>query len=267
MILGVDHIALSCINLQQSVKVLEKSGYICRFTESKLLHHPAKLFLLRNDTSTHAIAYCQPPDGVAIELICNNTPLNGPGSLYQVVFSSAPHETEVVSDKDDFICNLLRKLFNHTVQKALWHPFNIPIWHTSFLSKLDSSLISLVVIQESDISAAERFWMKGLGASIIRRKEVEWILLAFRSPIKTWKLDVLLVQSICDTTIPYLDDAGFPCLALITTNLTEDVHKAVSEGALEASEPFSFVVGGKKLMIALLRGPGNELIELIQINK
>ena len=67
--------------------------------------------------------------------------------------------------------------------------------------------------------------------------------------------------------MPHLDDAGFPCLALISNRVAEDQNNAIEMGGRDASEKFALEIGGKMLEIVVLRGPDNELVELIEFQR
>jgi hypothetical protein len=69
------------------------------------------------------------------------------------------------------------------------------------------------------------------------------------------------------TPQPRLDDPGCPCLALLTTNVEQDLERACASGGHSASPVFNLVVGNRALRIALLRGPVDEIVELIEVQR
>ena len=58
MILGVEHIALSCENVDNSSEVLRKSGYDVTFVEKDVPNNKAKESFLKLYTPVHSIGYC-----------------------------------------------------------------------------------------------------------------------------------------------------------------------------------------------------------------
>ena len=89
--------------------------------------------------------------------------------------------------------------------------------------------------------------------------------MAFRSPVKNWSLIVILAETINDDSLPMLDDAGFPCLALLTTNLERDREKLKEAGTNNSSGQFQLTVNQKQLKVEIFRGTNGELIELVEI--
>ena len=106
---------------------------------------------------------------------------------------------------------------------------------------------------------------------MLKRGEMEqgkgWLQLAFQAPVPAWRLEVILVESEAARPPAFLDDPGFPCLALISSSLARDQDTAGEMGARESSEEFFLEVGEKVLKILMLRGPDQELLELIEIPK
>ena len=65
----------------------------------------------------------------------------------------------------------------------------------------------------------------------------------------------------------YLDQAGFPCLAFISNDLVSDRLQLIQCGAQNISEISDHTINGKALKVAFGRGPSQELVELIEIEK
>lgn len=73
MILGVDHVAFSCENIESCCSELEKKGFRTEFMQQNLPNHPAKKNFLKNYCPRHAIGYCRGSSGPAIELISHGS--------------------------------------------------------------------------------------------------------------------------------------------------------------------------------------------------
>ena len=93
-----------------------------------------------------------------------------------------------------------------------------------------------------------------------------WQNFTFSSPVKRWALDFILIENKEGQEPVTLDAPGFRCLALITTDLLGDLKKLTDVGGTDVTEPFVIPMNHKMLQVALLRGPGNEIIELIEFN-
>ena len=62
-----------------------------------------------------------------------------------------------------------------------------------------------------------------------------------------------------------LDDTGFNCLSILSTDLEKDSARLHQMGVIDSSGIFELSIGGKKLKIEIIRAPDNELIELIEV--
>ena len=58
MILGVDHIALSCEDIVQATEFLKQYGFSIQFIDKSVPNPPAKEKLLRSYHPIHSLAYC-----------------------------------------------------------------------------------------------------------------------------------------------------------------------------------------------------------------
>ena len=89
---------------------------------------------------------------------------------------------------------------------------------------------------------------------------------AFMGPFSQWRCDVQFEHA--SVAAPdMLDDAGYTCLALISSNLEKDIENAEKSGAYDVCIPFQTVVNNRSLTIGLFRTPGGVLIELIMVGK
>ncbi len=215
MILGVDHVALSCDDLRRAAQNLEREGFRLKFVEERLPNAEAKKPFLREYRPDHGLAYCQGRAGVAVELTRHGRPLtNGPG-FYRVRF--------------------------------------------------DGPSVRDLGVPCRDLPASISFWTEGLGF----RKESEGpgeARLRMPAPLPAWQLDVRLEAAAAPPATPFLDDDGAACLALLSNRLEEDMSRALQCGGRSGAR-FAARVNGQDLRIGLLRGPSDELVELIEIQK
>jgi hypothetical protein len=92
-----------------------------------------------------------------------------------------------------------------------------------------------------------------------------WRLLRLGGLLPAWKLDLLVIAKTRDLPVPMMDMPGMTCLTLLTNRLDADAARLAEHGASFMSEPFSLPVNGQRLRIQMLRGPGGEPTELIQL--
>lgn len=269
MILGVDHIALSCGDIYQGAQLLNESGYRIKFLQTNVPNHPAKQLFLKSYDSMHSLAYCQITNGVSIELTQHFSPLSDTASFYQVLMGVLPSNS-IPFDRDmpPSWGNAWRIILGCRNPAAfLWRPLHTQFWYDEHINKHLNRFIRAVLVSVINLAISERFWVAGLGFHIVNSGITEdgrkWALIAFRAPVQAWSLEVILLED-DSKTHPYVDDPGFPCLALISNSLIKDKEFILTMGARNISEEFSLEVGEKKVKIIMLSGPDNELLEIIE---
>ena len=274
MILGVDHIALSCEDVVYGAKLLGEVGYRAKFVQEDVPNHPAKRYLLMSYDPLHSVAYCQAQGSVSVELTQHSSPLLDAVSPYQVLLNTPPaNVAPSVEDLSPSWENAWRAALRCSQPvAALWRPFHAQFWYDAGRDEPSLGFVRALLVPITDLSVSERFWVKGLGCRVVNRGVAEdkrrWAHVAFHALVPAWSLDVVLVEGEGGGALPYyLDDAGFPCLAVITNRMTEDQDSAMEMGGRDASEKFALEVGGKVLGIVVLRGPDNELVELIEFQR
>lgn len=274
MILGVEHIALSCESVIQGVHHLREIGYQAKFVQEAVPNHPTKKGILTTYDPLHSIAYCQSNRSVALELTQHSAPLDSALSPYQVLFSTAP--ANVIPFKGE-TPSCWANIW-HTVVgcqqpvAALWEPFRAQFWYdASSPSAPESISIRALLVAVADPSLAEKFWCDGLGCRVVNRGTAEnnqhWTRVAFRAPIRTWALDVILAQGDRPESVSHVDASGFPCLALISNHIDKDTQTVAELVGQPALAKFNLEVGGKLLRIVLVHGFDGELIELIEFQR
>ena len=274
MILGVEHIAVSCDDIASGIRTLEAAGYRPKFIQKDVTNSPAKKGLLRTFGELHSVAYCQIEGGVSLELTQHTHPLRGAASPYQVLFC-AP-----VAGGQPYIASDLPPAYDEAWGAALrvgrqakveqWGAISAQFWSAP-LEDCHPGTARAVLIPVGDLGAAERFWTQGLGCRVMKSGSLDdgsgWLQVAFKTPIPGWYLEVILLAHNGAVETPYIDDPGFPCLALITNKLAKDTTKLREMGGREVSDVFHMVMNEKQLNILVLRAPGGELIELIEFGK
>lgn len=274
MILGIDHIALSCKDVVSGAKKLGEIGYKIKFVHEDLPNHSAKRHLLRFYEPIHSVAYCQAQHSVSVELTQHSSPLrDDAASPFQVLLNrppanALPFRGELLPTWESTWSAALG--CSKTVA-ALWEPFCAQVWYVRPAHEASRELVSALLVPIIDLSISERFWVRGLGCRVANRGVDEdgrrWTRVSFRAPVRSWSLDVVLAEDGRGNASPYLDDAGFPCLAVITNRIADDQDVLLKMGGGDASKRFAIEVGGKMLGIVVLRGPDNELIELIEVQR
>lgn len=273
MIMGIDHIALSCENVIQGADFLRQVGYRAKFIQEQVPNPAAKKDLLRSYEPFHSIAYCQAEGSVAIELTAHSRLRRGTPSPYQVLLNRFPDHSDFCKDELPPGVESAWRASMGCIRprSATWSPFQAQFWCDTKPEDASSKFVRALMFPVSNLSASERFWVQGLGCQCIKRGETEtgnaWVRVGFRAPVPAWCLDLVLVEMKFARERPLIDDAGFPCLALISRRLASDKEQALKLGAREVCDQFNLEVGSRVLNILILRGPDDELVEFIEISK
>ena len=271
MILGVDHLSLSCEEIDSAVGLLVQAGYRVQFIERRLPNHPSKRSFLKRYQPLHAVAYCEAKIGVSIELTEHGA-LGSDGIKeggYQPWLSAPPPDVVPLRGLRNYWTSALESALGSLRPHAgFWMPFQAEVWYDE-RGSLPQMAIPAVMVPINDLKRSGAFWRNGLGATLLGEGTDPdgnaWLRFSFLAPLPKWSLDVILVevQEVGGPT--FLDSKGFPCLALLTTDLAGDYERLKEQGAMEFSGEFPLGINGRALKVALARGPGGEIIELVQV--
>lgn len=266
MILGIDHIALSCRDIFAGEKALRQLGYAAQFFETYIPNPIEKTALLKNYQPRHSLAYCKGAAGIHIELTQHSAPLETAETFYEILFQGAGKLFSKHPAPDD-LREIWRLASKKEIFPVLWEAMNVPLWQTP---ASDPAGVCAIAFPVSRLKDSADFWVQGLGARTVGSGKTalgtEWQSLKISSPIPSWTADILLHRHE-GMRKPMLDDNGFPCLAFLSNHLETDLRRLAQHGAREVTPVFALQTNRKSLNIALCRGPGDELIELIEFKK
>jgi len=269
MILGVDHIALSCGHAAADAEVLEAAGFEASFCDEGAANREQKKPFLQAYEPLHDIAFCRLAGGVAVELTQHCAPLTRGLSPFQLLANGPlPHSEPWEGPEPPVGPEIWSAALGvEPPRAAVWTPFEAQYWYVPSRDEQAPVVYQTLGVPVTDLTAAEVFWSGALGFKPVNRDPGgAWALLRLKSPIPAWGLDVLLAAGPARAE-PYLDQAGFPCLALLCSKMDHDLGAVAGAGASRASEAFVVEVGGRELMVALLCDPDGNLVELLQVAK
>lgn len=274
MILGVDHIALSGLDLDADGSVLTSLGGTREWAQPGTPNMPQKQAFLSRWHPLHDLAVHAFPMGPRIEITCHGQAVPGVHQGFVPVFSG-PQTFENTASDDTLAALLTHALGLETDPALCTLPNGAQCWVTNG----DPGLVGAMHVVPD--LAASVDWMTGvLGARSIGQGHsngTDWQAVGWVSPIKAWSMKLVLVQdggserptpSLLEGGGIPLDAAGWPCLALLTSDLAGDHGKALAPlAATETSFRESLTINGRTVAFALMRGPGGELIELLQLSR
>jgi hypothetical protein len=266
VILGVDHLALSCCDVSAAGNQLQAWGATRAFTDIGLRNDEAKKPFLQHYSLAHDIAYCRFGRGTSIELTRHSSPLRRSLSPYQVLISGTVND---VADWQEPVPPSWAAAFQSL--PGVVRPR--PVWceHLAAQFWLDLSGdrqdvgIEAVLVPTTNLDASEHFWVRGLGGRLATAGD-RWRRVSYRRPVTSWSVELILAESdMPGEWLPTLDAPGMPCLALLTNHIASDLERARACGGRDTSPAFGLVVNNRSVLITLLRGPSGEIVELIEI--
>jgi hypothetical protein len=268
MILGVSHITLLSKQIDEDVKRLQTIGYQHAFIEKEVPSFTGKNRFMTRPASRHALAFCQHEKGIPIELIQYDQFLHQESPLFEVLLDMPRPEHSLIKEEGGaHLKPVLDTVFQCDAELNSWPPFDTLFWFDR--SGKQQKGLYAVLVSVNNIVRAQHFWQSGLGFRWMGdgkgKDGQEWVYLSFVSPGKNWSLCVILTRAFAEMKAAMLDDTGFNCLSLLSTDLEKDSARLHQMGVRDCSGIFELRVGGKKLKIEIIRAPNNELVELIEV--
>ena len=90
--------------------------------------------------------------------------------------------------------------------------------------------------------------------------------MAFNAVRSNWSLQLLLVESKDrKQQKSYIDDRGWTCISMLVRDIDSTLAHLRSFDLPECGDPFSMDINKKSFRLCFLRGPSNELIELMEL--
>ncbi len=259
MIIGIDHVALSAPDTAAARSVLAVAGFSESFTEMGAVNAPGKRAALARYQDIHDLAVFRPAGGIAFEVTNHGPTLAEPeGAFHPIVVGAMPRLEYPSTAATE--ASAIATAYGSPVAAAVWRPFDARVWHVARDGPVQIPAVSACVF---DLNEESKFWARALGFKETVRKD-GMVRLTMASPIAAWRGDVLLTPS-DRISRASLDSRGFPCLALLCTDIAADTERVAQGGATDIIR-FEANINRKTLSIAIARTPGALLVELIQIH-
>lgn len=265
MILGIDHLALSAGAPDHIAGVLPASGFVRAFCEHDLHNAPAKREILGTYRPVHDIALWRSRRaGVSLETTDHGPPSNRSPGPYQPVITGRIQgaEPREAADDENDCADALRSALGSNVVAVRWRSPVAEFWHLVEDDPGEAAIASIIV-KAPDPDEESVFWIRGVGWEPVDHVEGRWWRLRAASPIAALRAEVVIVRSRRSVS-PLLDAAGFPCLALLTSDLIGDAARMCKAGGRMITDRFSLTVNNRSLAIGFVRAPHGALVELVE---
>lgn len=114
-----------------------------------------------------------------------------------------------------------------------------------------------IFLHTPDVSTEQQFLVGALGFHL------QGGVLSLRHPMASYRCRIRLVAS--PMTAPcMLDDSGYTCMALYSTDIQKDLASLAEAGATHILDPFDLTPGLTPLRVSMFRTPTATICELIQ---
>lgn len=270
VILGFDHICGSCRDINVCVEELAPLAYTPLFVERDLPIAPGKLPFLRSNDRMHDVAFLMRQSAVSVEMIDHGSDNESTHGRYHVVLVSARERPEVIEREVEPVREAIENALGCQVVLRSLPSVGTPYYEAIGLRRT-SGRNGLVVLECSDIGKLIGFWESVLGLECVARSEARkarWQLMEFRSPVASWNVQVLLVQTEDRRReTACLDNWGWTCVSVLVADIERAMREAAAFSAQTLGEPYATTINNKELRLCFLRGCDGELIEFIQLVK
>ncbi len=267
MIIGIDHLALTALDLDRATACLQNCGYKLHFLDRRVQNPETKRLFLNSWSPTLACAFLIPIGPfIPVEVLVEGSVLHDPVATYRSLWTGRPKSAvDAEPGTEDGTSRL------YCGDDAA--RFRIPaldiegVYDRACISTagMDHGIKALA-FEVPHLEPAMRLWQKGLGFSLTSqdRGGVRHAAGSFSSPFQKGRCDIHIIENPASSSGSSLDCRGFPCLAFTSTSVDRDMERLRLLGAREFSDVFELVMNGSCLRIVFFRGTGGEILELVE---
>ena len=236
MILDIDHIALSAFDFNSIIEFFKKFNYDVQFYEKTIENLHIKKFFMKNFPPNHDLCLLNSKSNLNIELLHYDI-INQDNGFIMPIFEYTESSTDVKESSLKF------------------KSFEIPCIIKQ--SKNDFNFNKFVV-KSNNFEQSELFW-NALG---FKNDDQEKNHYYFESILSSKKYE-LFIESSKSVKNYFLDDNGWSSIAFLTNSIRNEKNNL--EKKYETSKIESLLINNKEIEIFFVRGPSNELVEIISI--
>lgn len=249
MIVKIDHLAVCVHNFHESINQFSSLGYKLNFIDSGIPNPKIKQDLMQGFPPLHSIAVLSSPGNVNVELIDHGSLTNRQGYIIPVLsglLAGIRNEKEPIDEKDFF-----KGVFD----------FEDLIYYSVSEQEVNSISVKGAYIKTRCLCESEKFWSL-LGFRRISAQK-DFIILEFESLIEKSKLQLFLQEDKLDDCERRLDDFGFNCLALVSNFPAREKALFEQDKNIYNTNIENICINKQELSVFFIKGPSNELVEII----
>ncbi len=266
-ILGLDHICATSKNIRDFSKNSKLFHYEIYFIEKNISVDDKKNDILFGKNISHDALFFKNLKNTSIELIEHHQENDENTGPYNVIYESSSLPS-ISSDilKNNETANSLSKIFNSKIHNFFDKQTNLSFFWKN--SHVDLGLTT-IILETNNLENSINFWTKNFNFKISDSlKMPSCKLLQLNSPIKSWNSKLLLIENLDKKTKKlFLNSKGWTCLSFIVKNIDSFLSKINNSDFLFIGNPYEIKIGGKNLKLVFLRGPEQQLLELVEIKQ
>ena len=250
MIVKIDHLAFSSLNLQEDMGTFGSLGYETLFVEKDLRDLENKRPFMKNFSGQLDMALMTRKGSISVELL-NHGHVAAEDSYLFPVLEGTCLKMDRVRDAFAAGSGSFVRVKSSLLKADVFVPEGV---------RPAEFVCNKVVVDADNIERSADFWCS-LGFKRVAAGEQDTHL-EFRSPFMEgiYHLYIRKAKPRQDTCL--LDSQGFNCIAFVTTD-TDKERGRFDKLGIECTEADPFRVNTKDLRIFWLRGPCGEIVELI----
>ncbi|MGD1102103.1 MAG: VOC family protein [Terriglobia bacterium] len=250
MIIKIDHLAFSSLDLQEDLGTFGSLGYEALFVEKDLRDLESARPFMKHFSGHVDMALMTRPGSISVELLHYGHVAAEDSYLFPVLEGTCLNMERV---RDAFVAD--GGSFVRSKSSLLKADFFVPegIQPAEFVC-------NRVVVDADDIESSADFWCS-LGFKRVATGE-QITHLEFRSPFMKGIYHLSIRKREPRQARCLLDSQGFNCIAFVTTD-TDKERKRFDKLGMECTEAEPLRVNTKDLRIFWLLGPCGEIVELI----
>lgn len=244
MLLDIDHIAFSSLFIDRDIEIFQNIGYKVEFIEKNVKNLSIKRSFLRNFSVSHDIALLRSHNGFNIEFLNHRNSYNVHPYMIPI-FENLP-------------LDLIETVENGTRMKALNMPIHLE--RSSFNTEFKFNKLMM----HTDNSSKTKNFFEIIGFRLTN-EENGTISMEFKS-LFGGKSYFLFIKQDNNNLVRYLDDNGPNCIALLSNSI-EHEKKNFNDAGFFTTSIQRLTLNEKLINIFFARGPSNEIVEIISIEK
>lgn len=243
----------------------ELLGYKIRFIQNNIPINKEKKDVLLDDAISHDALFLTNSVGISIELINHYTNNVTQFGKYRVIYESSKlPDVDCILVENDKTAKYVSSIFNEPLTKIFNKRTNLSFFWKR--SEKDNG-ITTISLETKNLENSIGFWTKNFNFKTSPLLDTSSSkLIELHSPITSWNAKLLFIENpdlIIEKT--FLNLSGWTCISFIVKKIDSFLGQIDQSDFSFIGKPYELSLGGKSLKLVFLRGPEQQLIELVEV--